>query len=41
MVSMESMRKIYKGYDYSDQQLLSIRTFLYNLAEMQLKLNTI
>ena len=41
MVSLESMRKIYKEYNYTDQQLLSIRSYLYNLAEMQLKLKQV
>ena len=40
MVSLESMRKIYKEYNYTDQQLQSIRAYLYNFAELQLKLNT-
>lgn len=36
MVSLERMKQIFKNKNYSEQQLLGIRTFMYNLAEMQL-----
>ena len=39
MVSVESMRRIYKNHNYSDQQLLAIRSFLYRIAEMQSQLD--
>lgn len=39
MVSLERMRNLYKDYNYTDQQLLAIRSFLYNIAEMQAQLD--
>lgn len=39
MVSLERMRNLYKDYNYTDQQLLAIRAFLYSIAEMQTMLS--
>lgn len=38
MVDLATMRRIYRKEKYSDEQLLKIRDFLYNLAEIELKL---
>lgn len=38
MVDLKRMRELYKEYNYTDEQLIKIRNFLYNLAELQLKI---
>ena len=39
MVDLQTMRRIYKEKGYSDKQLLQIRDFLYNVAQMRTKTN--
>lgn len=39
MVDLQTMRRIYKDKGYSDEQLLQIRDFLYNVAQMETKAN--
>lgn len=38
MIDLKTMRWIYKDKGYSDEQLLKIRDFLHDLAEIQLKI---
>lgn len=40
MIDLQTMRRVYKGKGYTDQQLLQIRDFLYNVAEMGTQIRT-
>ena len=40
MIDLQTMRRVYKGKDYTDQQLLQIRDFLYRVAEMGTQIDT-
>ena len=40
MIDLKTMRRIYKDKGYSDEQLLKIRDFLYNVAEMGTTIRT-
>lgn len=40
MVDLQTMRRIYKDKDYTDEQLLQIRDFLYGIAEMGTQIDT-
>jgi len=40
MVDIKRMRELYKGYNYTDEQLIKIRDFLYDVAKMQSQMNS-
>lgn len=40
MIDLQTMRRVYKDKDYTDQQLLQIRDFLYAIAEMGTQIRT-
>lgn len=40
MVDLNTMRRVYKDKEYTDEQLLQIRDFLYNIAEMGTQIDT-
>ena len=40
MIDLKRMREIYKEYNYTDEQLMKIRNFLYDVAKMQSQMNS-